>query len=79
MDENPGAVVQTAAGALHFESWPRLDSRQAFEIATQIVRKDDGAATAFHGTQRARPNRLIESRPTGTRDRASFGDAVGKR
>jgi len=57
----------------------RLDCREAFEIAAQIVRKDECAASAFHGTQCAGTNRLIKGRPTGTRDGARFSDAVSKR
>ena len=62
-----------------FQSWLGLERREAFEIAAQIVRKYECAASAFHGTQCAGTNRLIKGRPTGTRDGARFSDAVGKR
>jgi len=45
----------------------RRDGREAFQIVTQIVRKDDRAASALHGTQCARTNCLKEGRPTSTR------------
>jgi hypothetical protein len=46
----------------------RLDCREGFEILSKIVRKDESPATALHGAQCARTNRLVKGRPTGTRD-----------
>jgi hypothetical protein len=77
-DVAPATVLETATGALHFSPWLGLEHREAFEIAAQIVRKYECAASAFHGTQCAGTNRLIKGRPTGTRDGARFSDAVGK-
>jgi len=78
-DVAPAAVVETETGGASFQSWLGLERREAFEIAAQIVRKYECAASAFHGTQCAGTNRLIKGRPTGTRDGARFSDAVGKR
>jgi hypothetical protein len=64
----PGRGLNHRAGVFRFVSCFWLDCRETFEVATQIIRKDDGAASTFHGTQRAGTNRLIKRRPTGTRD-----------
>jgi hypothetical protein len=67
IDVCPGRGLTTAPGPF-IQSWFGLDCREAFEIAAQIIREYECAASALYGTQRARTNRLIESRPTGTRD-----------
>jgi hypothetical protein len=75
----PGRGGRDRDRGASFQSWLGLERREAFEIAAQIVRKYECAASAFHGTQCAGTNRLIKGRPTGTRDGARFSDAVGKR
>jgi hypothetical protein len=67
------------AGAPHFQSWLRHDGWEAFEIAAQIVCEYEAAPSAFADAQCARTNRLVESRPTDTRDGGRFRDGVGKR
>ena len=74
----PGRGGRDRDRGASFQSWLGLERREAFEIAAQIVRKYECATSAFHGTERARTNCLIESGPTGTRDGARFSDAVGK-
>jgi hypothetical protein len=71
------APVAWLANAL--EPLVRLDGRKAFDPAAQIGREHEGATSTFHGTERARTNRLIKSRSTGTCDGARFGDAVCER
>jgi hypothetical protein len=71
-------TVPVACLANALEPLVRLERREAFEIAAQIVRKYECAASAFHCTERARTNRLIKRRSTGTCDGARLGDAVGK-
>src|SRR6516225_11751944 len=62
-------AMTTVTGAASFSVMAfRHDDRQVFEVVTQILCENDGAASAFYGAQRPRTNRLVERRPTGTRD-----------
>jgi hypothetical protein len=50
-----------------------LDCRKPFDPRTQVIREHKCAATALHGAQLARPDRLVECRPTCATGGAGFG------
>src|SRR5262245_8993363 len=63
----PGRGLTTAPGRL-ISIMASAGLLEVLRHTDAVVRKDEGAASAFRGTQCARTNRLVESRATGTRD-----------